>query len=273
MNIEKAMAKAVHDYSMIQDGDKILIGASGGKDSLALSWLLSRMAARGRPAFTLGALKVVIAPDVTEGLYKPQMDALTIGSSGGSGDGVDECTGNSLEANSESNPPDRLARLYTDWGIPLMYYGIRARMDTVAAPNNPPEELITGCYRCSSLRREALANYAKNEGYGAIALGHHLDDLLTTALMNLVIHGGGAAMKPSRAYDKLGLCLIRPLAYVPEESIRRLAAKMGWDSLTCTCPSGTAGDRAEFRRRLEVLCGGRLEAKLKLLKGLGMAKA
>lgn len=89
--------------------------------------------------------------------------------------------------------------------------------------------------------------------------------------MNLVTHGSGPAMNPCRNYDKLGLLLIRPLAYVPEESIRRLAASQGWDSITCTCPAGTVGDRAEFRRRLEVLCGGKLSAKLKLLKGLGIA--
>jgi len=34
--MEKAMLRAIRDHSMIQSGDRILIGASGGKDSLAL---------------------------------------------------------------------------------------------------------------------------------------------------------------------------------------------------------------------------------------------
>jgi len=78
-------------------------------------------------------------------------------------------------------------------------------------------------------------------------------------------------MKPCRHFDRLGLLLIRPLAYVPEESIRRLAASNGWENITCTCPAGTDGARAEFRRRLEVLCGNKLSAKLRLLRGLGLA--
>lgn len=252
MNIEKAMARAIRDHSMIQDGDSILIGASGGKDSLALSWLFARMAARmaariaarmaakERPPLGLGALKVIIGPDVVEGPYEA--------------------------------PEDSLFRLYADWGIPLRYCGIRAHLDTVTGPDDSRSlETVSGCYRCSTLRRQALANYARSEGYSTIALGHHLDDILATALMNLVSHGSGPVMQPCRSYDKLGLLLIRPLSYVPEESIRRLAARMGWDSVTCTCPAGTVGDRAEFRRRLEVLCGGKLSAKLKLLRGLGLA--
>ena len=33
--------RAVDDYNMIQDGDKIAIGVSGGKDSLTLLYALS----------------------------------------------------------------------------------------------------------------------------------------------------------------------------------------------------------------------------------------
>ena len=40
------MGKALHRYDMIADGDRILVGLSGGKDSLALMWMLNERRSR-----------------------------------------------------------------------------------------------------------------------------------------------------------------------------------------------------------------------------------
>ena len=60
--LEKRIAsrfqKAVYDYGLIEDGDRILVGLSGGKDSLCLLDLLaSRMKIR-KPEFTVEALHI-----------------------------------------------------------------------------------------------------------------------------------------------------------------------------------------------------------------------
>ena len=50
--------KACADYGLIEDGDHILIGLSGGKDSLLLTELLGHRAQIYKPRFTVTALHV-----------------------------------------------------------------------------------------------------------------------------------------------------------------------------------------------------------------------
>lgn len=50
--------RAVVEFDMIQDGDKILIGLSGGKDSLLLAYALATLRLRIRKNFELAALTI-----------------------------------------------------------------------------------------------------------------------------------------------------------------------------------------------------------------------
>ena len=56
--ITKRFHKACADYGLIADGDYILIGLSGGKDSLALTELLGKRAQIYKPKFKVTALHV-----------------------------------------------------------------------------------------------------------------------------------------------------------------------------------------------------------------------
>ena len=49
--VEEKVKKAIFEYGLIVDGDRILIGLSGGKDSLALVDLLGRRSKIFRPRF------------------------------------------------------------------------------------------------------------------------------------------------------------------------------------------------------------------------------
>ena len=43
------MRKAVQDYQMLQDGDRVAVGVSGGKDSLVTLLGLARLRGQDRP--------------------------------------------------------------------------------------------------------------------------------------------------------------------------------------------------------------------------------
>jgi len=56
--VSKKIDKAIFKYDLIEDGDRILLGVSGGKDSLALLHQLSRKQPRFSRRFTLTAAHV-----------------------------------------------------------------------------------------------------------------------------------------------------------------------------------------------------------------------
>jgi tRNA 2-thiocytidine biosynthesis protein TtcA len=67
-SIRRLAGRAIADFDMIRNGDRILVGLSGGKDSLTLLWLLQNLAARAPVRFEVGA--VTIDPEI-EG-FEPQ---------------------------------------------------------------------------------------------------------------------------------------------------------------------------------------------------------
>ncbi len=231
-HIEKLIAKAVRDYGMLAEGDRILLGASGGKDSTTLAWALSRRRRWNSPRFELEALRIV--GDVPGG-------------------GMSD-----VQA-------ERLAGMYAEWDIPY-----RTLEVPIIGRLKAGEKM--SCYWCATQRRTELIRWALENGCNKIALGHHLDDILATLLMNMTKKGEIATMPPRLEYEKYPLEVIRPLALVEEDSIRGFAREQGWLATTCTCDFGADGERKEYQRRLNVLCGGTEEGKRNLYRSMSNVK-
>ena len=83
------------------------------------------------------------------------------------------------------------------------------------------------CYWCSMQRRTELIRYAMAEGFNKIALGHHLDDIVETLMMNMLYKGQISGMLPILRYEKYPVSIIRPLALCEETAGYRLRRREG----------------------------------------------
>ncbi|MCL2479779.1 MAG: tRNA 2-thiocytidine biosynthesis TtcA family protein [Treponema sp.] len=228
---EKLCTKAVMERGLIAEGDRILIGASGGKDSTVLAWLLSRLRSVLRVNFELTAVHIT----------------------GDFENGEDSGTGGSIKS--------ILAERMGGWNIPFVNLDV-----PVTGRLKPGRQM--NCYWCSTQRRTELLHYAIENHFSKIALGHHLDDIIETFFMNMMNKGELKAMPILLSYTKYPVSLIRPLAYLEEKQIIACAEKLDVLGSVCTCPYGVNSGRAEIRKKIAELCGGRGEVKRRILAAL-----
>ncbi|MEE4243007.1 MAG: tRNA 2-thiocytidine biosynthesis protein TtcA, partial [Desulfopila sp.] len=56
--INRKIGQAMHDYGMLQDGDRVLVAVSGGVDSAVLAWVLQMWLAKAPIQYTLQAVYI-----------------------------------------------------------------------------------------------------------------------------------------------------------------------------------------------------------------------
>lgn len=207
--IEQRFNKGVVKYELINDDDKILVGVSGGKDSLALLELLARRSRILKPRFSVMAVHVGMKniPYQTDLSY--------------------------LKAFSEK------------LGVPFVYYETSFDMST--------DTRKSPCFLCSWNRRKALFTVAKEYGCNKIALGHHMDDVLRTLLMNMTFQGAFGSMPPKLVMNKFDMTIIRPMCLVHEADLEELAVMHEYRKQVKNCPYESDSNRAQMKRILKEL--------------------
>ncbi len=92
------------------------------------------------------------------------------------------------------------------------------------------------CYLCARMRRGALYAEAKRRGCNKIALGHHFDDVIETALMSMMYSSEIKTMLPKlHSTNFEGMELIRPFYKVKERDIISWANYNNLEFLQCAC--------------------------------------
>lgn len=84
----------------------------------------------------------------------------------------------------------------------------------------------SACSLCSKLRKGLINSFAEQNGCNKVALGHSLDDLVETFLMNLFSSGKLGCFSAKNFMSRKQLIQIRPLIFVSEAEISAVAKKL-----------------------------------------------
>ena len=211
--LKERFVKAMATYHLIEDDDRILVGLSGGKDSLLLTELLANRAKIDHPRFSVEALHV------------------------------------RMENIQYETDTSYLQQFCDEQGVKLHLRTTRFEIgeETVNDARNARRQKQP-CFLCSWMRRKEMFNLAQELGCNKIALGHHQDDMLHTALMNLTFQGRFDTMPARLRMRKMPLTIIRPLCLIEEADIKAYAEMKGYQKQKKICPYETNSHRTDIKR-------------------------
>jgi len=214
--LNERFVKAMATYHLIEDDDHILVGLSGGKDSLLLTELLAERAKILRPRFKVEALHV------------------------------------RMENIHYETDTSYLQQFCDDLGVTLHVRTTRFEVEATETTVRLRKQKQP-CFLCSWNRRKIMFNLAQEMGCNKIALGHHQDDLIHTALMNLTYQARFATMPVSLKMRKMPLTIIRPLCLIPETDIKIWAEMQGYQKQQKLCPYETNSHRTDIKQLYDAL--------------------
>lgn len=207
------LRQADKKYNLINNGDRILIGLSGGKDSVTLTYALSLYRKFSKTDF-------IIQPVILD-LGFPNFD----------------CT--------------PMRDFCESLGLKLMVVDNKEVYNILQIQQKDKEHLP--CSICSRMKKASINKLANQLGFNKVSFAHHADDAIETYFMNTLFGGRVASFSPKMHLERADITFIRPLINVRESEIIRLIKEENLPIMASHCPANQHTRREEMKDILKDL--------------------
>ena len=221
-SIEAKVRATITRHHMLRFDDHLAVAVSGGKDSLAILYILSKLR-KHRPKTTLTAVTV------DEGIKGYRNEALDI----------------ATKLCKKLEVPHHIVSFKELYGFSLD--------EIVAKAREKGRAELTACAYCGVLRRRAMNVGARQVKADKIATGHTLDDEAQTVLMN-ILRGDIARLAKEKPVTSevhpLFVQKIKPFCEIPEKESALYAYLKKIDFQDTPCPYASEALRNDLRGML-----------------------
>jgi tRNA 2-thiocytidine biosynthesis protein TtcA len=207
VKIRKQITQALAEYSMLNDGDRIMICVSGGKDSSILTILLDEIRKRSEINFTIEAVML------------------------------------------DQKQPGFSADAFRNWLAAEEIKFTLIERDTYSIVTDKIKDGVY-CSLCSKLRRAILYDFAFENKFSKMALGHHRNDVIETTLLNLFYVGQLSTMPAKLRSDDERNIVLRPMIFVNEKDLIQLAQEWEFPIIPCNLCGSQEGLKRKKMKNL-----------------------
>ena len=203
--------KADQKFSFFNEKDRIMVGVSGGKDSMVLLYALNQYK-------NFNCVNFEIIPAILD-LGFPGFDA------------------------------SEMVKFVESLGLKLHVVDSKEVYQILKTQQKDAPHLP--CSICSRMKKAAINNVAHELGCNKVAFAHHGDDAVETLMMNQIFGGRFATFQPKMYLERSGIEFIRPLILCHEDQIARCAKEEHIPVFPSHCPNDGNTMRAEMKKMLK----------------------
>ena len=207
-----SIKKADLDFNLINNGDRIALGVSGGKDSMALLFALSLYKRFSKIDFEIVPINIDLGfPDYNNQKMK------------------EYCASLNLE---------------------LIIADGKSVYPILKEQQRLQNKSMLPCSICSRMKKAIMNKKAKELNCNKVSFAHHKPDAIETLFLNEIYGGRIATFEPKMFLENEGITFIRPFIYIDEKEIIRLVKEKNIPIFPSNCPNDKKTKREDIKNLL-----------------------